>query len=79
MIGTTKTSKADDRKNHEKLVEHYREAVKAAEDKIDGWPLHVQADGSFVQENMNGATTSKSMTDAIVESVEIANETKKEK
>jgi len=78
MIGTTKTSKADDMKKHEMLVDYWREAVKAAETKIDGWPLHVQEDGSFVQDaNVNGVTA-VSMADAIVESVEIANESKKE-
>lgn len=48
FIGTTKTYRAEQLAAHEKLVEGWKDAIRAAEEKLkDQFPLHVSEDGSI--------------------------------
>ena len=76
MIGPRKGSKEEDLTKHEQLVDCWREAIQAAETKIDGWPLHVSSDGSVVMAgNEEGYDYDSSrVTDVIVEAIEMSHE-----
>lgn len=69
LIGSTPTSKMEDRSSHETLVQYWKDAVKLAEDRSADWPLHVMADGS-----MKYDLEDDKMNDKIVEAVEMRNE-----
>jgi DNA-directed RNA polymerase subunit K/omega len=48
FIGTTKTYRAEQLAAHEKLVEGWKDAIRAAEEKLDDqFPLHVSEDGTI--------------------------------
>lgn len=67
FLGTTNTEKSEARASHEKLVEGWRDAVRAADAKIENWPVHIAEDGTI-----DVAAEDKGMVaDAIVEAVEM--------
>ncbi len=71
FIGSTKNAKSDARASHEKLVEGWRDAIRAADAKIENWPIHVAADGTI---DTSSISNKNEIADAIVEAVEMRNE-----
>jgi len=41
LLGSTKTSKKEALASHEKIVEGWKDAIRAAEQAQEYWPLHV--------------------------------------
>ncbi len=76
FIGSTKNEKSDARASHEKLVEGWRDAIRAADAKIENWPIHVAADGTI---ETSSTSDKNAIADAIVEAVEMKNEEEKRK
>lgn len=68
FIGSTKDAKKEALAAHEKIVEGWKDAIKAAEVAQDFWPLHVTDDGKI--ESLT--PQSVPVTDIIVESLDIA-------
>jgi len=68
LLGSTKTSKKEALASHEKIVEGWKDAIRAAEQAQEYWPLHVTDDGKI--ESLT--PQSVPVTDAIVESIDIA-------
>lgn len=68
FIGSTKNAKQEALAAHEKIVEGWKDAIKAAELAQDFWPLHVTDDGKI--ESLT--PQSVPVTDIIVESLDIA-------
>lgn len=68
FIGSKKGAKEDALASHEKIVEGWKDAIKAAELAQDFWPLHVTEDGKI--ESLT--PQSVPVNDIIVESLDIA-------
>jgi len=68
FIGATKTSKEEAYATHEKIVEGWKDAIRAAEQAQESWPLHVTDDGKI--ESLT--PQSIPIADAIVESLDVA-------
>lgn len=66
LVGSTSSSKKDDRASHEQLVDYWKEAIQMAENRSASWPLHVMADGSLQYD-----LDDDRMNDAIVEAIEM--------
>jgi len=68
LLGSTKTSKEEALAAHEKVIEGWKDAIRAAEQMQEYFPLHVSDEGKI--ESLTPHSTP--MTDAIVESLDIA-------
>ena len=66
LVGSTSSSKKEDRASHEQLVDYWKEAIKMAESRSATWPLHVMADGSLQYD-----LEDENMNDAIVKAIEM--------
>lgn len=66
LVGSTSSSKKDDRASHEQLVDYWKEAIQMAESRSASWPLHVMADGSLQYD-----LEDENMNDAIVKAIEM--------
>ena len=76
-VGETKTSKAEKRAAHEKLVEGWKHAIEVAEaaQANEYWPIHVDADGNIVASmppEPEDVWTQNPLNEAVLESVEVA-------
>ena len=76
-VGETKTSKAEKRAAHEKLVEGWKHAIEVAEaaQANEYWPIHVDEDGNIVASmppEPEDVWTQNPLNEAVLESVEVA-------
>lgn len=76
-VGETRTSKAEKRAAHEKLVEGWKHAIEVAEaaQANEYWPIHVDADGNIVTSmppEPEDVWTQSPLNEAVLESVEVA-------
>jgi hypothetical protein len=78
FIGTTKTSRAEQLAAHEKIVEGWKDAIRAAEEKLDDeFPLHVSEDGSIeTKKSMQKEDISEFIVSAIEQQYEDDSTTK---
>mmetsp|Transcript_465 Transcript_465/g.511 ORF Transcript_465/g.511 Transcript_465/m.511 type:complete len:191 (+) Transcript_465:274-846(+) len=72
FIGSTKSEKEEAFAAHEKVIEGWKDAIRASEQAQENFALHVNEDGTI--ENL--VPNSLSITDAIVQSLDIASTVK---